>query len=47
MREDGLDRELTTGGLVAAEAICLWLATIYADHPDYRQEWRPDASFYY
>ena len=37
---DGWDPELGTTGQIAVQVLQL-LALPYADHPDYREEWRP------
>lgn len=43
--EDAVGSGLTDAEGIArslrAIAVLRWLASVYADHPDYRQEWKP------
>ena len=39
--DDAYDDDYADGWRCAWESACELLASTYADHPDYRQEWRP------
>ncbi len=41
LREVEAKRAIVAGWSFQAESTLRYLATVYADHPDYREEWRP------